>query len=54
MCTPFREGIELMKSNVITIHVQRFNQIYPSWKFHKDIEKVGRKTLLKALEIEEK
>ncbi|HMB45513.1 MAG TPA: hypothetical protein VKL21_06800 [Candidatus Methanoperedens sp.] len=39
-----------MKSNVITIHVQGFKQEYPSWKHHKDIEKVGRKTLLRALE----
>jgi len=39
-----------MKSDVITIQVQGFKQIYPSWKYHKDIEKVGRKTLLRALE----
>jgi hypothetical protein len=43
-----------MKSDIITIHVQRFKQEYPGWKHKKDIEKVGRKTLLKALEIEEK
>jgi len=43
-----------MQISVITIHVQKFRQEYPSWKHHKDIEKVGRKTLLKALEIEEK
>jgi hypothetical protein len=38
-----------MKTDVITIHVQGSKQEYPSWKFHKDIEKIGRKTLLRAL-----
>jgi len=39
---------ELMKSDVITIRVTRFKQ-GPGWKFHKDIERQGRKTLLRAL-----
>lgn len=40
---------ELMQISVITIHVEGFKQ-GPSWKFHKDIERQGRKTLLRALE----
>jgi hypothetical protein len=39
-----------MKSDVITIHGTGFKQEYPGWKFKKQIERLGRKTLLKALE----
>jgi hypothetical protein len=39
-----------MKIPVLIIQVRKFNQEFPSWKHQKDIEKVGRKTLLRALE----
>jgi hypothetical protein len=45
---PYMLQGELMKSDVITIRVTRFKQ-GPGWKFHKDIERQGRKTLLRAL-----